>query len=604
MNVAAGKNVVELVQQQLLVARPQGVGGIGPAGQGRQAAADFRLPQLELQHTVQPLQLALGGEGAPVHLQVQFAVPGSQVGVALQVLVQERRTAGHFRLGHDAQLLEAPCHLQHLGGAAAAAVAVAEHAQGLSAHLLVLVALPVLLDLAGHVPGDEVGGRHAGIHAGAVDALPEEVVVGEAVGIVPGGHLVGDEVIHAALFQDLRQDPAVAEHVRQPGVVDGLAEGTAKEVLTIEQLTNQALGSRHVAVRLHIHGAHRLEAALGHLLLQLREQLGIILLQRFIGVGLGVGVAELRVLIQEAQLNQDGAGVLLHRVDPPPVVGDVQVAVTHQGHVAGALVVGVGVDVLLHIGRRIRNALEGVEVHQIQGVAQLHKEELAVILVEVLAVGDVHQQDVVVHQALHVLPDGGQVRPVKDLPAAPGGNGGGVALVVGLGAVVGLDLDVQLGCIANVWLQGHQFPVGVHAAHIGAVDLHDHLRRRVQGEVQLLSPQMLGDGHMPLDEGRAIGGEDHVALVQGAVVLGVVFILVFADLPRIPDGQIGDLELLVINAALQPGKAQLRPFLRPHAAADDLYMCHRRSPFPLPQVSWKYGLTRTGTIRTVCPRSL
>ena len=236
-------------------------------------------------------------------------------------------------------------------------------------------------------------------------------------------------------------------------------------------------------------------------------------------------------------------------------------------------------------------------------MAQLHKEELTVILVEVLAVGDIHQQDIVVHQALHVLPDSGQVRPVKDLPAAPGGNGGGIALVVGLGAVVGLDLDVQLHRVPDIGVEGHQLAIGINAAHIGAVDLHDHLRRRVQGEVQLLPPQMLGDGHMPLDESRAVGGEDHVALGKGAVVLRVVFVLVLADLPRIPDGQVGDLELLVIDAALQPGKAQLRPFLRPHAAADDLYVCHRRSPFPLPQVSWKYGLTRTGRIRTVCPRS-
>ena len=92
--------------------------------------------------------------------------------------------------------------------------------------------------------------RNAGADAGAVDALPEEIVVGEAVGIVPGGHFIGYKIINTGFFQDLRQDPAVSEYVRQPGIVNGDAEGFSVIKLSVEALADQAILEGGRAVRM------------------------------------------------------------------------------------------------------------------------------------------------------------------------------------------------------------------------------------------------------------------------------------------------------------------------------------------------------------------
>ena len=91
---------------------------------------------------------------------------------------------------HYRKLIKAFHNLQHFLGTAASAVAVAEHGHGLSPCVFILISLPVFLNLAGHIPCDKVGGRYAGINLASVNTLPDKVVVGETVCIVPGGHFV------------------------------------------------------------------------------------------------------------------------------------------------------------------------------------------------------------------------------------------------------------------------------------------------------------------------------------------------------------------------------------------------------------------------------
>ena len=50
---------------------------------------------------------------------------------------------------------------------------------------------------------------------GAVNALPPENLIRHVIVLIPG-HLVGDEVFHARLRDQLRQCPGIAKGIRQP----------------------------------------------------------------------------------------------------------------------------------------------------------------------------------------------------------------------------------------------------------------------------------------------------------------------------------------------------------------------------------------------------
>ena len=71
--MGSGKNIMELVQQQLFPAFPQLLRRIFRSPEGGQGADQLRFPQPELQRPVEFFQVGFGGEGAPVHLQIQLA---------------------------------------------------------------------------------------------------------------------------------------------------------------------------------------------------------------------------------------------------------------------------------------------------------------------------------------------------------------------------------------------------------------------------------------------------------------------------------------------------------------------------------------------------
>ncbi len=189
-------------------------------------------------------------------------------------------------------------------------------------------------------------------------------------------------------------------------------------MLSVQKLPYEALCRGKVAVRLHIHGADRLKAALCHPLLQLLKQLRIILLKRLIGVCLRVGIPEFRIPVHQPQLNEDCSRVLLNRVDAAPVIGDIQVAVADKRHAAAAVEIVIVIDILLNISGGFVNAFPRIEINQVQSTAEVLKQMLPQVLIETFRVRHVHQQDIVVHQRLHVVSQHGEIGPFKDLAAA------------------------------------------------------------------------------------------------------------------------------------------------------------------------------------------
>ena len=165
-----------------------------------------------------------------------------------------------------------PGVFQHFRRGPAAAVAPAVGQQVVGVQLLLLVALPAAHDLPGlqhpvvggdpQVLGLVAGGMAHVVPGGgemsenlrAVDALPQEGVVGELVDVVPA-QLGGHEIVHAALFADLWQGRRVAEHVGEPQDPAVHAELLPEKALAVEELPNQGFAGGKVAVGLYPHAA-------------------------------------------------------------------------------------------------------------------------------------------------------------------------------------------------------------------------------------------------------------------------------------------------------------------------------------------------------------
>ncbi len=297
-------------------------------------------------------------------------------------------------------------------------------------------------------------------------------------------------------------------------------------MLPIEELADQGFRLGNVAVGFHIHGAHRLEPALSDLLLQLLKEFRIILFQRLIGVGLRMRIAEFRIAVHQAHLDENRACILVHRVDSAPVIGNIQVRMPDQGDVSAALEIRIVINDALDIVCRLINAFPGIKIDRIQRMGEFFIQEMAVILIEILTARDVHEQDIVIDQGLQVFTDGHQIRAFKNLTAAALGQHHRIALVIGLGAVVGLDFNLKIVPLKER-IEINALTVRVQAARILSVHLYDHLSGGGEMQVQLLSLHALRDPDMATDKGRAVGRKVQVALFQGTVVRIVKDILVF-----------------------------------------------------------------------------
>ena len=357
-----------------------------------------------------------------------------------------------------------------------------------------------------------MGGRHASQYAAAVNAPPNKVVVGEAIGIIPGGHFVADKVVHTAFFQNLRQNPAIAEHIRQPSIIHPLAKHTLIGLLAVKTLTNETLCRRDIAVRLHIHSTHRLELPPGHFLLQFGKHIRVILLQCFIHIGLGVGVLKVRVAVHQPQLDEHRAQVLLHSMNPPPVVGNIQVTVRDQRHIPGAFVSIVSKDHIVKI--RLARCHTGHtiigKVQAVHGIVQLPVQERTVIFIKQVATGNIQQQLKVIDQILHGVIHSAQIRALKDLAAAANRQALRVALIVRLRAVITHHFKMQGLRRIRIGRQQHTLPIRIHTANIAAVDLHADFCRCFQREPKFLPLQVLWHLHIRRHKGGTVRGEIHI----------------------------------------------------------------------------------------------
>ena len=217
----AGQDVVELVEQHFLpdgVQRRTRVVGAGqPVRHGRHP---LRLAQHLLHTPVVPLVGGVGGEGALVALQVEFALPGGKAIGILHPFLEEGR--GPLLLhGRQAGKIAQPRQpLQVFLARPAAAVANAVGHERVAGDALVAV---VLLDHGQRARrGRAVVGllrQHVHQHGGSVDALPAERLVREGVDQAPAQLLCG-EIADAGARHDLRQRTRVAKGVGQPDIVD------------------------------------------------------------------------------------------------------------------------------------------------------------------------------------------------------------------------------------------------------------------------------------------------------------------------------------------------------------------------------------------------
>ena len=202
---ASRQDVVELVEEHRLPEPLQllpGVLGTAPGGE-RGEGFGFLQPVLGL--AVELLDPGLGGEGAPVQLQVELPDPPGQL--ILGERGEEGVNVGHSQAWHRGEVSKPGEVLEHLLARAPAAVAPAEGEQALLVVALAPEIAPGPVEVARGDVAVVVGPRvleGVGDDAGAVYALPLEQVVREVVGLVPV-ELVGEKAREPGAAQQLRE---------------------------------------------------------------------------------------------------------------------------------------------------------------------------------------------------------------------------------------------------------------------------------------------------------------------------------------------------------------------------------------------------------------
>lgn len=174
------------------------------AGEGY-FANGLGLGQGQLTPAIAGLGRGLGGVGTPVLFEVQLAHPDRRIGHLRLRLGEERRRSLLADPGSALQISQPTARLQHLGGRAAASVAVPERVQREGGR----VVIPEVGDGVGqvgdtHLPVVGVSRRKMGEYPRTVHALPHEAVMGPGVVLVPG-QLLGQEPAHSGLVHELGQ---------------------------------------------------------------------------------------------------------------------------------------------------------------------------------------------------------------------------------------------------------------------------------------------------------------------------------------------------------------------------------------------------------------
>ena len=162
--------------------------------------------------------MGLAGIGASVELEIELADPDGGSRISASASVKTPRTI-HRQSGESVDVSEAASRFEHLSGGSSATIAPAEQVERTSRTFVVLEVVdrePELADT--DVAVVSISRWKVGEDPRAVDALPEETVVGHDVVLIPP-ELLGEEPPDAASVHDLGQSCRVAEYVRQPHIV-------------------------------------------------------------------------------------------------------------------------------------------------------------------------------------------------------------------------------------------------------------------------------------------------------------------------------------------------------------------------------------------------
>ena len=166
-----------------------------------------------------------------------------------------------------------------------------------------------------------------GEHASAVEPLPPERVVREAVGRVPR-QLLRHEPAHAARRVELRHRRRVAEHVRDPDLAAPASEPRLEVALAVHDLAGEALAGRQVHVGFDPHAADGDPLTAVDLDVDPLEQVGFVVLDPRVLLGLRAGEPVLGILVHQPHCRGERADALANRLAhrPQPRRVDVGVA--------------------------------------------------------------------------------------------------------------------------------------------------------------------------------------------------------------------------------------------------------------------------------------
>ena len=457
------QDVVELQGEDLL---PDPIERLGRVAGRRRAATghrrpQFRLPQQHLAATVALFRPGLRRVGAAVHLEVQLADPHRGIRVLRDGGVEELRRRFHRDRREPFDVPHPSVALQHVGRRSPAPVAVTEqqHRPGGPA---LLGELALGLGQLGRLDRCAVGVGRGEVREDPtpVDALPQEAVVREAVGAVPG-HLLGEEPIATSQPEQLGERGRITEHVGYPHLPARHAEVLGEEALTVQELPRHRLAAGHVPVRFDPTPPDRDPLAPFDRIDDVGEHGRVVLPHPVVLHRLRTREPELRVVLRQSEGVGERPGDLAHRLPHRPQPGRVDVGVADRRQPVGRRHRGTG----QHLGELVPGRRRGpddiVEVESVEAGLE-GSEDLPVPLA--VPRKFVHQADEhpkVVVQVRHVAIDHREVDGAHDVQRVPAG---GVPIAVGSGGRapherVGGSFDEESHLLASVGRIGHPYDV-------------------------------------------------------------------------------------------------------------------------------------------------
>ena len=276
----------------------------------------------------------LRSQCAPMEFKIQLTLPSGEFDTRLLLdLFARLREEGVRRFDTHArdalEVLESVEALHHLARWAAASITVSEEHERAVGHILVLeVSLGIVQLLHGHIRSVGIGGREMREDRCAVYPLPQEGMVRELGGVVPGD-LLGQEPMVSGAPRDLRPRTRIPEAVRKPHAIGIHAQVLTEIPLAKGDLTYEGFTARQHAIGFHPHATHGNEAAFANTPKYLREQIGMVLFKPCVLLRRTHGVHEIGVFIHERQHIGHGARHLAARLPHRPQPRRIDMRVPH-----------------------------------------------------------------------------------------------------------------------------------------------------------------------------------------------------------------------------------------------------------------------------------